>query len=195
VYHIGFQLRQSFNIIMDKLFFDSYYKKINNNLIDVSSSSLIEAALLIENVEKTSGKVILVGNGGSASIASHVSIDFTKAANIRSINFNEASLLTCFANDYGYENWASNALNFYADSNDIAILISSSGQSKNIINAADKAKKIGLPIITLSGFLESNPLRKMGDVNLWVNSSEYNIVESVHQIWLLSIVEYLISNK
>jgi D-sedoheptulose 7-phosphate isomerase len=180
---------------MDKLFFDSYYKKINNNLIDVSSSSLIEAALLIENLEKTSGKVILVGNGGSASIASHVSIDFTKAANIRSINFNEASLLTCFANDYGYENWASNALNFYADSNDIAILISSSGQSKNIINAADKAKKIGLPIITLSGFLESNPLRKMGDVNLWVNSSEYNIVESVHQIWLLSIVDYLISNK
>ena len=180
---------------MDKFFFDSYYKKINNNLIDVSSSSLIEAALLIENLEKTSGKVILVGNGGSASIASHVSIDFTKAANIRSINFNEASLLTCFANDYGYENWASNALNFYADSNDIAILISSSGQSKNIINAADKAKKIGLPIITLSGFLESNPLRKMGDVNLWVNSSEYNIVESVHQIWLLSIVDYLISNK
>jgi D-sedoheptulose 7-phosphate isomerase len=180
---------------MNKFFFESYYNKINNKLIDVSSSSLIEAALLIENLEKTSGKVILVGNGGSASIASHVSIDFTKAANIRSINFNEASLLTCFANDYGYENWASNALNFYADSNDIAILISSSGQSKNIINAADKAKKIGLPIITLSGFLESNPLRTMGDVNLWVNSSEYNIVESVHQIWLLSIVDYLISNK
>lgn len=180
---------------MDKFFFDTYYKKINNKLMDVSSSALIEAALLIENLEKTSGKVILVGNGGSASIASHVSIDFTKAANIRSINFNEASLLTCFANDYGYENWASNALNFYADSNDIAILISSSGQSKNIINAADKANKIGLPVITLSGFLENNPLRKMGDVNLWVNSSEYNIVESVHQIWLLSIVDYLISNK
>jgi D-sedoheptulose 7-phosphate isomerase len=180
---------------MDKSFFDSYYKKINNKLMDVSSSALIEAALLIENLEKTSGKVILVGNGGSASIASHVSIDFTKAANIRAINFNEASLLTCFANDYGYENWASNALNFYADSNDVVILISSSGQSKNIINAADKAKKIGLPIITLSGFLDNNPLRKMGDVNFWINSSEYNIVESVHQIWLLSIVDYLISNK
>ena len=180
---------------MDKLFFDKYYKKINNKLMEVSSSALIEAALLIENLEKTSGKVILVGNGGSASIASHVSIDFTKAANIRSINFNEASLLTCFANDYGYENWASNALNFYADSNDIAILISSSGQSKNIINAAEKAKKIGLSVITFSGFLESNPLREMGDINLWVNSSEYNIVESVHQIWLLSIVDYLISNK
>ena len=180
---------------MDKLFFDKYYKKINNKLMDVSSSALIEAALLIENLEKTSGKVILVGNGGSASIASHVSIDFTKAANIRSINFNEASLLTCFANDYGYENWASNALNFYADSNDVVILISSSGQSKNIINAAKKAKKIGLSVITFSGFLESNPLREMGDINLWVNSSEYNIVESVHQVWLLSIVEYLISNK
>lgn len=180
---------------MNKFFFESYYNKINNKLIDVSSSSLIEAALLIENLEKTLGKVIVVGNGGSAAIASHVSIDLTKAANIKSINFNESSLLTCFANDYGYENWVSNALNFYADSNDVVILISSSGQSKNIINAADKAKKIGLSVITLSGFLENNPLRKMGDVNLWVNSSEYNIVESVHQIWLLSIVDYLISNK
>ncbi len=177
------------------IFFESYYKEINNKLIDVSNNSLIEVASLIENLEKTSGKVILVGNGGSASIASHVSIDFTKAANIRSINFNESSLLTCFANDYGYENWVSNALDFYADSDDIVILISSSGQSKNIINAADKAKEIGLTVITLSGFLESNPLRKMGDVNLWVNSSKYNIVESVHQVWLLSIVEYLISNK
>ena len=180
---------------MNKFFFESYYNKINNKLIDVSSSSLIEAALLIENLEKTLGKVIVVGNGGSAAIASHVSIDLTKAANIKSINFNESSLITCFANDYGYENWVSNALDFYADSNDVVILISSSGQSKNIINAAVKAKEIGLSVITFSGFLESNPLKKMGDVNLWVNSSEYNIVESVHQIWLLSIVDYLISNK
>ncbi|SVD78924.1 uncharacterized protein METZ01_LOCUS431778, partial [marine metagenome] len=67
---------------MNKFFFESYYNKINNKLIDVSSSSLIEAVLLIENLEKTLGKVILVGNGGSAAIASHVSIDFTKAANI-----------------------------------------------------------------------------------------------------------------
>ena len=180
---------------MNKFFFESYYNKINNKLIDVSSSSLIEAVLLIENLEKTLGKVIVVGNGGSAAIASHVSIDLTKAANIKSINFNESSLITCFANDYGYENWVSNALDFYADSNDVVILISSSGQSKNIINAAVKAKEIGLSVITFSGFLESNPLKKMGDVNLWVNSSEYNIVESVHQIWLLSIVDYLISNK
>ena len=181
---------------MKKLnFFEDFYNLINSKANNIDFNKLVEMANLISNTKLNSGKIIIIGNGGSAAIASHVAIDLTKAANIRSINFNEASLLTCFANDYGYENWASNALNFYADSNDIAILISSSGQSKNIINAADKAKKIGLPIITLSGFLESNPLRKMGDVNLWVNSSEYNIVESVHQIWLLSIVDYLISNK
>ena len=75
------------------------------------------------------------------------------------------------------------------------ILISSSGQSKNIINAGRKARKMGLSLITLSGFLENNPLKELGDINLWVDSLEYNIVENVHQIWLLSIVEYLIESN
>jgi D-sedoheptulose 7-phosphate isomerase len=137
-------------------------------------------------------KIIIVGNGGSAAIASHISIDLTKAANIRCVNFNEASLLTCFANDYGYEHWVENALDFYADKDDLVILISSSGQSENIINGAKKAKEMKLPLITLSGFLEDNPLRSMGDINLWVDSTNYNMVENTHQIWLLSVVDYLI---
>ena len=74
------------------------------------------------------------------------------------------------------------------------ILISSSGQSKNIINAGRKAKKMDLSLITLSGFLESNPLKELGDVNLWVNSQEYNVVENAHQIWLLAVVGYLIES-
>ena len=73
-------------------------------------------------------KNIVVGNGGSASIASHVSVDFVKAAKIRSINFNEANFLTCFSNDYGYENWVEEALKTYADKDDLLILISSSGR-------------------------------------------------------------------
>ena len=180
---------------MGSPFFNLYFGKINTRMIDVEINSLLEIANLIEHSNNNSGKVILVGNGGSASIASHLSIDLTKAANIRSINFNESSLLTCFANDYGYENWVSNVLDFYADKNDIVILISSSGQSKNILNAAIKAKEMGLPVITLSGFLDNNPLKNQGDINLWVNSSEYNVVETVHQSWLLSIVEFLIVNS
>ena len=56
------------------------------------------------------------------------------------------------------------------------------------------AKLMGLNVITLSGFLPNNPLRKLGDVNLWVDSKAYNVVEMTHNIWLLSVVDYIIEN-
>ena len=175
-------------------FFDSYYELLNNKVDCVERSLLLNVASYIRDAANNSGKIIIIGNGGSASIASHVVVDLTKAANIRAINFNEASLLTCFSNDYGYERWAEKAIEFYADKEDLIILISSSGQSKNIINCAIKAKEMGLPIITLSGFMKNNPLKEVGNVNLWVDSKIYNIVEMTHQIWLLSVVDYLIEN-
>ena len=90
---------------------------------------------IIINIKKTK-KIIIAGNGASASIASHFSVDMTKNGLIRCINFNESNLLTCFSNDYGYENWVKEALKFYADNGDLIILISSSGNSLNMINAA-----------------------------------------------------------
>ena len=152
-------------------------------------------AFMVKKTNQAGKKIIVVGNGGSAAMASHVTVDFTKTARIRAVNFNEADLLTCFANDYGYEHWVAKALEAYADSGDLAILISSSGKSLNIINGAEKAKNIGLSVITVSGFLPDNPLRKLGDLNLWVDSTEYNIVEMTHHIWLVAIIDYLIETK
>jgi D-sedoheptulose 7-phosphate isomerase len=181
---------------MDKSnFFYDFYKEIDLKVKTVNYDLLLKASRLIENTKQASGKIIIIGNGGSAAIASHVSIDLTKAANIRSINFNESSLLTCFSNDYGYELWAEKAIEFFSDKGDLVILISSSGQSANIINAAKKAKETGLNLITLSGFSKSNPLNSLGDLNFWVDSSHYNTVETVHQTWLLSIVDFLIANN
>jgi D-sedoheptulose 7-phosphate isomerase len=178
---------------MKKLnFFEDFYNLINSKANNIDFNKLVEMANLISNTKLNSGKIIIIGNGGSAAIASHVAIDLTKAANIRSINFNEASLLTCLSNDYGYESWVEKALDFYADKNDMVILISSSGQSKNIINGAKKALEIGVPLITLTGFSENNPLSKLGSINFWADSSTYNIVESIHQMWLLSVIDYLI---
>ena len=128
-------------------------------------------------------------------MASHVTVDLTKAAGMRAINFNEADLLTCFANDYGYEHWVAKALEFYADERDLVILISSSGQSPNMLNGAKQAREMGLPILTLSGFLSDNPLRTLGDVNLWVDSTAYNIGEMTHHVWLLANIDYLIEQK
>jgi len=176
-------------------YFQNYFDSTHKTLCDANYKDFIECAKLIEVINKSHGKIIVVGNGGSAAIASHVSVDFTKAANIRSINFNESSLLTCFSNDYGYENWVDKALSFYADNVDLVILISSSGSSKNIVNGALRAKKMKLPIITFSGFNHDNPLRQLGNINLLVNSNNYNLIETVHQTWCLSIIDYIIEHK
>ena len=139
---------------------------------------------------------MIFGNGGSAAIASHFSVDLTKNAGVRCTNYNESDLLTCFSNDYGYERWVEKAIEFYGDEGDSLILISSSGSSQNMLNGAKAGRKIDLnSIITLSGFNQDNPLRSSGDINLWIDSKAYNFVENVHQIWLLSIVDLLIGTR
>jgi len=139
--------------------------------------------------------VYIVGNGGSAAIASHVAIDLTKASKIPAMTFHDPALLTCLSNDFGYELWAEKALNYFAHSGDTAIFISSSGKSPNIINAVKKAKELGLYSITFSGFEASNPLRKLGDINFWVESNDYNVVELTHNVWLCSIIDIIAGKK
>ena len=175
-------------------YFKNYFIKVKKNLDSIDIEKLEIIINLITRISKSKGKVIIFGNGGSAAIASHLTIDFINAAKIKAMSFNDPSIITCFSNDYGYENWIDKALESYAEDRDLAILISSSGQSKNMINGAKKAKYMGLNVITLTGFLPNNPLRKLGDVNLWTDSNAYNIVEMTHNVWLLSVVDYIIEN-
>jgi D-sedoheptulose 7-phosphate isomerase len=179
---------------MESIFFENFNELINKAINSIDNDLLVKSAEMFKNVKSTGKKIIVVGNGGSAAMASHVAVDLTKAAGCRAITFNEADLLTCFANDYGYENWVEKALNFYADKGDVVILISSSGTSKNIVNGANWAKQNGLSVVTLSGFNSDNPLKKIGDINLWVDSRGYNIIEMAHHIWLVSIVDYIVGN-
>lgn len=178
-----------------KKYLNNYFSKLNKLTLSIDEKELLKTIKLIKKIKKNNKKIIIVGNGGSAAISSHLAVDFTKAAKIRCVNFNEGSLLTCFSNDYGYENWVSNAINFYSKKGDLVILISSSGKSKNILNGAKQAKKMKCSLITFSGFDKNNPLKKMGDHNFWVNSRVYNFVENVHQIWLLTIVDILAKTK
>ena len=160
------------------------------------TEKLIQAYNLLIEIQKTGKKVLIFGNGGSAAISSHFSVDMTKNARLRCINFNEADLITCLSNDYGFEHWAEQAINFYGDEGDLLIVISSSGASKNMINAVNAAKKGKFSsVITLSGFSKDNPLNQLGDVNLWVDSKAYNFVENIHQIWLLAIVDLVIGKR
>ena len=174
-----------------KNFYRNFFEEINNLLNQSDISSLDKIAKTLSSLKKKN-KVIIFGNGVSAAISSHVSVDLTKNAKVRSINFNEADLLTCFANDYGYEKVFSKSLEFYADRGDVVIIVSSSGRSKNLLEAAKICKKKKILLYTFTGFSKSNPLKKMGNINLWVNSKAYNIIENIHQIWLLSIVDKII---
>ena len=175
--------------------YKNFFELISKNVVAVVCELINHSVELILKAHKNRGKIIIAGNGGSAAMASHVSVDFVKAVNIRAINFNEADLITCFANDYGYENWIACALKAYADPKDVVILISSSGKSPNILNAALTAKEMGLETITFSGFSSNNHLKDLGAINFWVDSNSYNIVEMTHHIWLLGIVEQLIAVK
>lgn len=176
-------------------FFEEYFDEISTQVKKVNVGDIEQSVKLISSATDAGGKIIIAGNGASATMASHVAVDLTKNAKVRAVTFNEVDLITCFANDYGYEKWVEKCIEFYADKNDVAILISSSGKSKNIVNAALKAKELCLKVITLSGFSENNPLRQIGDINFWVDSKEYNIIEMTHNAWLLAIVDKIISNK
>lgn len=182
----------------DKQFLESYLKDFASTLqpTDEIIQKLIKVRDLIVSAAKKNNKILIFGNGGSAAIASHFSVDLTKNANLRSMNFNEADLITCFANDYGFEHWVEKAVDFYGDSGDVLIVISSSGSSKNMINAVKAARNCEFSsVITFSGFNQDNPLNQLGDENLWIDSKAYNFVECIHQIWLLAIVDLVIGKR
>jgi len=85
------------------------------------------------------------------------------------------------------------AINYFGDKKDILIVISSSGKSKNIIKACIAAKRKSFSkIITFTGHSIKNPVKKLGNINLWVNSKAYNQIENIHQFWLLSLVDLVI---
>ncbi|MDB9934037.1 SIS domain-containing protein [Candidatus Thioglobus sp.] len=178
-------------------FYHEYFSNIANCISSVEQDplTLSTTTQMLHQTRERGGKVILVGNGGSAAMASHVSVDLVKVSGLRAVNFNEADLITCFANDYGYEHWVEKALEFYADPNDLIVLISSSGKSANILNGAIKAKQMKLALITFSGFAADNPLRKLGDINFWANSQAYNVVEMTHHVWLLALVDKLVADR
>ena len=172
-----------------KSFFSHYTDSISELLKNVDTNLIKASVNLIANTKKNKNKIYIVGNGGSSSIASHVSVDFTKVAKINCSTFNNANLITCFANDYKYENWVVEAIKAYSLEQDLFILISSSGTSKNIVNAAQYCKQKKINLITLSGFKKNNPLSQSGNINFHVESEEYNYIEMTHHIILLSIVD------
>ena len=138
------------------------------------------AGRLFMSRSKSGNKLIFVGNGASAAMASHLSADFWKNAGVKAIAFNDIALLTAVSNDCGYQHVFEKPIEVFADKGDVVVAISSSGKSGNILNAVKAARSKQCKIITLSGFKEGNPLRKLGDINFYVHSGFYGPVEIIH---------------
>jgi D-sedoheptulose 7-phosphate isomerase len=186
------------NKMSSKEFLNSYLNDFSEKVKPDEKiiNQLESVAELIKTTCDYGNKILIFGNGGSAAISSHFSVDLTKNAGLRCVNFNEADLITCFANDYGFEHWVEKAIDFYGDEGDLLIVISSSGSSKNMLNSINAARNGNFKaVITLSGFDKDNPLRQLGDINLWVDSKAYNFIENIHQVWLLAIVDLIIGSR
>ena len=170
-------------------------KKIldNINTNDFNIQKLIQIKRILIAAKKRH-KVLIFGNGGSSSIASHFSIDLIKNFKMRCLNFNDNALLSCFSNDYGFEKWISKTIEIFADKDDVIIFISSSGNSRNMIEGIEYARKNIKNIISFTGGNKNNKLYK-SSISLLVNSNIYNYIENTHQIWLLSIIDAIKLNK
>ena len=159
--------------------------------LDAGAGRVID---LIRGLKQTDRKALVVGNGGSAAIASHTQNDICKALGIRALVFTEQPLLTALSNDDGYEVAYEKMVKLWAESGDLMLAISSSGQSENILRAARAAREAGCHIVTMSGFSHENPLRGLGDINFYVPSSSYGHVELVHGTLCQFLTDALLGN-
>lgn len=148
-----------------------------------------KATLTMIAASHIKNKIMFIGNGASAAISSHMASDYTKTAGWRSVCFNDGASLTCLANDFSYEEAFAKQIGYHAMDGDVLVAISSSGKSKNILNAVEIARRKGCIIYTFSGFSPDNPLRKLGDMNFYVPVSQYGLVEITHHAILHSILD------
>lgn len=177
-----------------RAYFEKLSKLLTTMAITNSAGELLDleaglekALSMIAEVKKFNKKVMIIGNGGSAAIASHQVIDFWKACGIQACAFNDPVQLTCLSNDFGYENVFSKAIEMFGCAGDLLIAISSGGKSPNILKAVEASRNKGASVITLAGFSAKAPLLSLGDLNFYIDSDQYGFVEVAH----LTVIHYL----
>ena len=171
-------IQNIFDVLNNTQVTDCLNKKLQLN---VATDQIVN---YIIQTKKSNNKIMVIGNGGSAAIASHAQNDMCKAVGVKSLVFTEQPLLTALSNDNGYENAYQNLIELWAEKDDLLFAISSSGNSENIIKAISAAKQRGCQIITFSGFMPDNVIRKTGNLNFYINSIQYGSVEMAHSILL-----------
>lgn len=172
------------------------YTEIWNNIPQATKCETYEEGirLLVDTFSKykeNKAQLFFIGNGGSSAIASHMTADFMKNGGMNTYSLYDNAVTTCMGNDYGYEHIFSKPLEFLAREGDLLVAVSSSGNSRNIVNAIETMHGKNASVITFTGFEPDNRVKKMGDQNVYVPCRKYGIVESIHNLILQQIVDMI----
>ena len=136
-------------------------------------------------------RIIILGNGGSSSVASHISQDYMKFQGKKISILSDPSMITMLTNDFGYD-WAyQKFLEYYVEKDTLVVIMSSGGESDNMINCLNWCEEYNVPYGVLTGFESDNTIRKTAKNALWnyhIASTSYGVVECVHQIFLHGVV-------
>jgi D-sedoheptulose 7-phosphate isomerase len=178
-------------------FVDDYYRRFAEVLAAFDRAPMEGVLEVLQRTRDNGGTVWVAGNGGSAAIADHSVCDATKGTHVEgqpplrtiSLSSNPA-MLTAISNDIGYEDVFRRQLSYYLKPNDAVLLVSSSGNSPNVIEACRYAKGRGIPTIAFVGF-DGGALRELADHAVWIPVDNYGIVEDTHQSLVHVITQYL----
>lgn len=184
---------------MDRKYFEEYIETMKNVKLFWEEGTVEKydeiivclVNLMKEQKKRESNRMYFIGNGGSAAIAIHMTADFLKNGGMTTVGMYDAATITCLGNDFGYEYVFSKQLEMLVKSGDLLVVISSSGNSRNIIEAINMAHEKGAQVLTVTGFREDNQAKQLGEYNLYVPSMKYGIVESIHNMILQQVVDSL----
>ncbi|QAR32099.1 SIS domain-containing protein [Geovibrio thiophilus] len=188
---------------MNRNYAESYIKKLTALLENTDTEAVNRIIELLEELDPFENTVYFMGNGGSAATASHFATDLGVGLKLRGIkNFSVICLsdnipaVTAISNDVGYDNIFYAQLKNRLKKGDVLVAISASGNSPNIVKAAEYAKKTGTRIIGCTGF-DGGKLRELSDINFHVQTEkgEYGLVEDMHMILDHIIYSYFVATK
>ena len=178
-------------------FIEGYYSRFQDALRTFDKTPLVEILAVLDRVSENEGTVWVAGNGGSAAISDHTVCDTTKGTHvdghppIRSISLAaNGPMLTALANDLAYDQVFKQQLVYYLKPRDAVLLVSSSGNSPNVVEACEYANERGVPTIAFVGF-RGGKLREIAKHVVWVPIDNYGIVEDTHQSLVHCITQYM----
>ena len=136
-------------------------------------------------------RIIVLGNGGSSSVASHISQDYMKSCGKKVSILSDPSMITMLTNDFGYKFAYQKFLEYYVEEDTLVVIISSGGESSNMLKCVDWCLDNKISYGVLTGFEPNNTIRSEATNALWnyhIASDSYGVVECVHQIFLHGVV-------